>query len=218
MPSDDALSPPDPRRFAPATERNREPIAEVLAQDSALATPGDVLELACGTGQHAAYFGAKWPHLRWRPTDRTDEDFASVRAWTAGLSNVSEPALLDACADRWSVDTDDGQVDVVVAINMIHIAPIEAMHGLLAGAGRILRAGPRSRLVMYGPYRVTGEPLAPSNVAFDESLRTRDARWGIRALDEVVEVAAKHGLHLRATHRMPANNLTVLFERAQNGQ
>jgi SAM-dependent methyltransferase len=197
----------DPRRFAPAAERNREPLAEVLGR--VFVAPGTVLELASGTGQHAAYFGEKWPHLRWQPTDLDEDNFASITAWTEGLQNVAPPVSLDARSDDWNVGL--AAVDYLLAVNLIHIAPVEATRGLLAGAGRCLRVG--GKLALYGPFVVAGEALVASNVAFDESLRSRDPRWGIRSLDEVAATARTHGLSLVETVRMPANNLTVIFEK-----
>jgi SAM-dependent methyltransferase len=198
-------APADLRRFAPATDRNREPLAEVL--ERVWRRPASVLELASGTGQHAAYFAEKWPDLRWQPTDGVADQLPSIRAWTAGLANVAPPVVLDARSEAWNVS----EVDYVLAVNLIHIAPREALFGLLAGAGRALRPG--GKLVLYGPFRLADAPLAPSNVAFDESLRARDPRWGIRSLEEVTAAAAGHGLTRTEAVPMPANNLTVVFER-----
>ena len=196
------------KSHAPATERNREPLLEVLRR--VLEAPGKVLEIAAGTGQHAAPFAKALPHLQWQPTDRTDEGFASIVAWAeeAGAPNLATPLVLDVTAPTWPVKN----VDYIFCANMIHIAPREAMLGLVAGAGRILRSG--GRLVTYGPYKIGGAHTAPSNEAFDESLRGRDPRWGVRDLEDLLALAGEAGLALEETVQMPANNLSVVLRRS----
>ena len=121
----------DLRRHAPATTRNREPIADVLAR--LLPEPATVLEIASGTGEHAAYFAARFPHLTWQPSDFDTESLPSIDAWAAdgGVANVRKALQLDASADTWPVE----QADAIFSANMIHIAPIAACEGLLRGAG-----------------------------------------------------------------------------------
>jgi len=191
------------RRHAPATERNREPILEVLR--AWLPPRGQVVEIACGTGQHAAFFAPRFPGLVWQPTDPDPEARASADEWTANLDNVCPALELDASSNLWPV----GEADAIFCANMIHISPIEACTGVLAGAARILRLG--GCLVLYGPYRVGGRHTAPSNESFDEDLRARDPAWGIRDLEFVIETAAAAGLAHQATVPMPANNLCVVF-------
>jgi SAM-dependent methyltransferase len=200
----------DPRRHAPAAERNREPILGVLRR--VLPPRGIVLEIASGTGQHVAHFAAALPALVFQPSDRHDRDFASITAWCAdgGVQNVRDPLVLDVTADPWPHAI--GTVDAVFNANMIHIAPWEACLGLLRGAGAHLAPG--GVLVTYGPYTLGGVHTAPSNEAFDLDLRARDPRWGVRNLDDVVRVAAAHGLVLEERVAMPANNFTVVFRRA----
>lgn len=200
----------DPRRHAPAAERNREPILGVLRR--VLPPRGIVLEIASGTGQHVAHFAAALPALVFQPSDRDDQDFASITAWCAdgGVQNVRDPLVLDVTADPWPETV--GSVDAVFNANMIHIAPWEACLGLLRGAGAHL--APDGVLVTYGPYKLGGVHTAPSNEAFDLDLRARDPRWGVRDLDDVARVAAAHGLVLEERVAMPANNFTVVFRRA----
>lgn len=197
----------DHRRYAPAAERNRGPILEVLRR--VLPARGTVLEIASGTGQHVAHFAAALPALAWQPTDRSDADFASIVAWCAdaNATNVRPPLVLDTTSEEWPV----GTVDAIFNANMIHIAPWAAGLGLLRGAARHLP--PDGVLVLYGPFRVHGAHTAPSNAAFDAELRARDPAWGVRDLDEVARVAATHGLVLAEQVAMPANNLSVAFHR-----
>ncbi len=194
------------KRHAPATERNRDPIAAVLRE--VLPARGLVLEIASGTGEHAAYFAGLFPGLEWQPSDPDPSALNSIEAWTAdaGAANLSEPIELDA-AGTWAVD----HADAILCINMVHISPWAATLGLLAGAARLLPTG--GPLILYGPYRRAGVPTAPSNEAFDASLRRRDPQWGLRDLETVAAAAEARGLGLDQVHEMPANNLTVVFRR-----
>ncbi len=203
---------PNPRaQHAPATERNREPIASVL-EEYLPAPPetADVLEVSSGTGQHATYLAARFPNVRWQPTERSSSMFDSIRAWTeeAGVDNVAPPLELDVEVRPWPVKS----ADVVVNINMIHIAPWSACLALLDGASSVLKSG--GKLFMYGPYKVNGVHTSPSNEAFERDfLHVRDPAWGLRDLDEVIAEARARGLEHEATVGMPANNFSVIYER-----
>ena len=198
---------PDPRRYAPATLRNRGPILDVLRQ--VLPAAGTVLEIASGSGEHAVFFAEALSDLMWQPTDPDPDNRASIRAWIAesGVTNVTAPADLNAAARAWPVT----HADAIVCINMIHISPWAATLGLLAGAGRTLPTA--APLYLYGPYRRNGRHTAPSNEDFDQSLRAQNPEWGVRDLDEVSEAAARAGLTLAEVIEMPANNLSVVFRR-----
>ena len=197
----------DARRRAPATERNREPIAEVLRD--VLPARGTVLEVASGTGEHGVYFAEQFPDLRWQPSDPDPDALASILAWRqdATLPNLLEPVLLDASAAEWPI----ASADAILCINMVHISPWAATLGLMAGAQRLLGSG--APLVLYGPYRRAGVATAPSNEAFDASLKERDPRWGLRALEDVSAEAEARGLRFERLIEMPANNLTIVFRR-----
>lgn len=193
-------------RDAPATGRNREPIRAVLSR---WIRSGDrVLELASGTGQHAVYFAEHFPDILWMPTEADPSALETIAAWTAesGLSNIAPPAVLDAQGADWAIEA-----DAIFNANMIHIAPWSVALGLLAGAGRTLDTG--GRLFLYGPFKVGGGQTSSSNADFDESLRLRDASWGIRDLETVVEEAEAQGLALVEQNEMPANNKLLIFER-----
>jgi hypothetical protein len=207
---DPAPSPPHSaavsgRRQSPAAARNREPILQVLLET--LPERGTLIEIASGTGEHAAYFAGRFPHIVWQPTDPDPEALASIAAWRAeaGPANLLEPLRLDASAEMWPVTS----ADAILCVNMVHISPWAATEGLMRGAGRLLAEG--APLLLYGPYRRAGVLTAPSNVAFDESLRARNPEWGLRELEAVEAEAVRHGLRLERVVEMPANNLTVLF-------
>lgn len=197
----------DARQYAPATQRNREPIAAVLAEE--LPASGLLLEVAAGTGEHAAYLAPRFPRLEWQPTDPDEAALASIAAWSAaeGAQNLREPLRLDASASQWPVSA----ADVILCVNMIHISPPEATEGLLAGAGRLLPTG--APLVLYGPYLEPDVETAPSNLAFDASLKARDARWGLRDLTWVDKLAGANGLTRTRRVAMPANNLMLIYRK-----
>ena len=195
-------------RESPAAQRNRAPIADVLEDE--LPHAGRVLEIASGTGEHVVHFAARFPNFDWPPTDPQKDSLASIAAYrdAAGLDNIMPPVALDASADKWPLDA----ADTIVCINMVHISPWEATQGLFAGAARLLppHDGP---LVLYGPYLEEDVETAPSNLAFDESLKARDPRWGLRRLADVDALAARNGLRRTRRVAMPANNLVLVYRR-----
>ena len=193
------------KRSAPAALRNRQPIAEVLADW--LPAEGTVLEVASGTGEHAVWFAEHFPHLTWQPSDMHADALGSIEAWreAAEFPNLAEPIVVDAAASHWSVD----RADAVLNINMAHISPWEASLGLIAGAAKVLPAnGP---LILYGPWLKDGIETAPSNLDFDANLKSRDARWGLRRVEDFAAAAAKKGFAFVEWRQMPANNLMLLF-------
>jgi SAM-dependent methyltransferase len=192
---------------SPAAERNKQPILEVL--ERWLPRAGTVLEIASGTGQHAVHFARALPTLTWQPSD-TDPSLraaAGARVARAALGNLLLPLALDVLDPAWPVDA----AAAVICINMIHIAPSAATPALLRGSARVLGRG--SPLVLYGPFKRGGQHTAASNEAFDASLRARNPDWGVRDLDTVASSAREHGFELVHVASMPANNLTVVFER-----
>jgi hypothetical protein len=198
----------DARLIAPATARNREHITKVLRQH--LPCQGLVLEVASGSGEHIVHFANSFsPDLTFQPSDPDAGARASIDAWVhlTGVSNVLPSIALDASADLWPIQ----RADVVICINMIHIAPWEAAIGLVRGAARLLPAN--GLLYLYGPYRRDGRHTAPSNEAFDGSLRSQNQKWGVRDLEAVVELAEQHGFARPLIEEMPANNLSLIFHR-----
>ena len=201
---------PDGALASPASVRNAEPILHLLRAH--LPKSGRVLEIAAGSGQHAVAFSGALPGLEWTPSDLSPDARASIAAWAAqaGAANLQAPLALD-CMDEASWP--EGPFDAVLCINMIHISPWAATEGLMALAERVLPR-PGGLLYLYGPYREADVPLAPSNEAFDASLKARDPAWGLRDRDTVVALARSHGLTLTLRTEMPANNISLLFRRA----
>lgn len=194
--------------FAPAAERNRAPILAVL--ERVLPTSGTVLEIASGTGQHAVFFAEHLPALRWQPSDASPDALQSIESWVAeaARANLLQPLTLDVSSRVWPID----HADAALCINMIHISAWESSEALFEGAERILSEG--APLITYGPYRVRGEHTAPSNAAFDESLRSRNPRWGVRDIDALEVLARGAGFVLEERVAMPANNMTLVWRRS----
>ncbi|AFY52659.1 Protein of unknown function (DUF938) [Rivularia sp. PCC 7116] len=204
----------DKRKRALATERNREPILQVLLE--VLPPTGTVLEIASGTGEHAAYFAPQLKPRKWIPSDPDASLRESISAWAqyCPSENLSQPLDIDASQPVWKAEkeilSEISDICAIVNINMIHISKWPACLGLIAAAGRILPSG--GILYLYGPYKQGGEHTAPSNAAFSEYLQEQNPEWGVRNLEDVVEVAKTNHLILQKTYPMPANNLSVVFK------
>ncbi|WP_338427270.1 DUF938 domain-containing protein [Sphingopyxis kveilinensis] len=207
MPGDEGAA---DKRHAPATLRNRDAIAAVLADW--LPASGMVLEVASGSGEHAVHFAAAFPRLDWQPSDPDAAGLTSIAAWRAEaeLANLAPPLMLDASAPDWPID----RADAILCINMVHISPWEATLGLFAGAALLL--APSAPLILYGPYIEPDVPTADSNLDFDANLRARDPAWGLRDIDAVKAVASDAGLTFAERRAMPANNLMLLFRRTDD--
>ena len=199
---------PDGRWVAPAAERNKGPILEVLQR--VLPERGLVLEIGSGTGQHVVHFAKALPRLSWQPSDPDHGNRRSIALWsrTEKTGNVLAPLELDVCDQPWPISA----ADAIVCINMIHVAPWAATQALFDGARETL---PREGvLFLYGPYRRHGRHTAPSNEAFDADLRAHDPAWGLRDIEEVEKVGDRAGFALTETVAMPANNFSLVFRKA----
>jgi hypothetical protein len=217
----------DARQYAPATERNREPILKVLQQ--VLPPTGTILEVSSGTGEHAVFFAPRLRPRFWLPSDPNPVARVSIAAWQQQqpADNLYPPIHLDAIAPHWPIESHElpaslkatsfqrEAIVAIVNINMIHIAPWTACLGLIAGAQRILP--PQGILYLYGPFKQHGKHSAPSNAAFDESLRSQNPEWGVRNLEDVIAAAQAHQLTWIRTIAMPANNLSVVFQATHDG-
>jgi SAM-dependent methyltransferase len=195
------------RRQAPAAARNVSPIRDVLAD--LLPKSGLVLEIASGTGEHALAFASRFPRLEWQPSDPDPEALTSIEAWReGGPANLLPPLLIDTRSGEWPVES----ADVILCINMVHISPWSSAIGLLDGAQRILAPG--GSLILYGPWLEAGIEAAPSNLTFDQSLKARNAEWGLRLVEDFAAEAKQRGLSLADRREMPSNNIMLRFDRA----
>ncbi|WP_339029787.1 DUF938 domain-containing protein [Bradyrhizobium symbiodeficiens] len=207
---------PDGRLDAPAFHRNHEPLWTALEKHLAGMT-GDVVELGSGTGQHVVHFARHTPGLIWWPSDLNQRHLKSIEAWRvyAGLPNIRSPLRIDLTDPGWCQEMKSGQAPTSLAAvfcaNVIHIAPWAVAEGLFAGAGRYLR--PDGKLFLYGPFKRDGKHTALSNAVFDTSLREGNPDWGVRDIGDVEMLAKAADLRLVVSIDMPANNLTLVFER-----
>jgi len=204
----------DGRLDAGAFHRNHAPIWSVLSKFLE-GESGDVLEIGSGTGQHAVEFSRQAPAITWWPSDLTDSHRRSIAAWRAfsKAPNLRAPVRLDASQSDWRL-SELGLPSSFLAMfcaNVIHISPWSVAQGLLAGAGRHLRAD--GRLFLYGPFRRDGTHNAPSNAAFDESLRRQNPDWGVRDTADLRKIAEENGLRLIEIAEMPSNNAILIFGR-----
>jgi|SRR6185437_2678456 SAM-dependent methyltransferase len=207
---------PDGRLNGPAFQRNHEAIWSAMAGFLSGRT-GHVLELGSGTGQHVAAFAQRSPQITWWPSDIYPSHLTSIEAWRrhAALANLRAPQRIDLIDPAWSWTSDGHSGAVLTAmlcINVLHIAPWRVAQNLFAGAGRYLAAD--SRLFVYGPFKHSGEHTAPSNAAFDASLRAENPEWGVRDLTDLNALAQAAGLAHAEISPMPANNLVLTFARA----
>jgi len=201
----------DGRQISPSSRRNGPHILKILKK--VLPREGTVLEVAAGSGEHTVMFAPEFPNLEWLPSDPAANKLESIRAWmkTKPSGNILPPIALDAADLEWPVENRDHSIAAVICINMIHIAPWDAGKGLLAAAGRILPNG--GVLYLYGPYKKGGKFTAPSNKAFDETLKRKNPAWGLRDIGVVEAEAGKHGLKLLDVIDMPANNFSLVFQK-----
>jgi SAM-dependent methyltransferase len=206
----------DGRLDAPAFHRNHDPIWAVLAP-YLRGQAGDALEVGSGTGQHIVEFARKTPALVWWPSDASEKHLASIAAWRrhANLPNLRPPQRIDLSDPDWRLDGYElcasGGLVAIICINVLHIAPWRVSVGLFGGAGRYLRAG--GRLFVYGPFMRDGAHTAPSNAAFDQSLRAQNGEWGVRDIADLSSLAEKNNLKIADIAAMPANNLVLIFQR-----
>lgn len=201
----------DDRLYSPSAARNRDIIRDTFLAH--MPTTGHILEVGAGSGEHGVHIAAHAPDLTWHSGDPDPEARRSINAWikACGLANMPAPHHIDASHPEWEID-ETTPFGGIVSINMIHIAPFGAAIGLFTGAGRLL--GPGGKLFLYGPFSRNGTQTAASNEAFDASLKSRDPRWGIRDIEQdLVPLSNKNALHLATLVEMPANNLTLIFEK-----
>jgi SAM-dependent methyltransferase len=196
---------------SPAAERNKQSIAEQLAE--LLPRAGRVLEIASGTGQHVVHFAALMPQIHWQPSDPGTDECRAIesRRIAAGLANIAPAITLDVLGDKWPAP---GGFDAVLCINMIHISPPETTPALFAGAARHLAREGAGLVILYGPYREGGRHTAPSNEQFEQWLLSLDPRFAVRNLEDVEAHALAHGFRRIRLARLPANNLLLAFERS----
>ena len=190
--------------YSESCEQNKEPILSVISP--IFSSYSRVLEIGSGTGQHAVYFAEKMPHLTWCSSDRRSY-LEGINMWLedAALSNVVPPIELDVCSDHWPVL----DIDAVFTANSVHIMSLQEVVCLMRGVGKLLRA--QGSLVIYGPFNYSGSYTSESNASFDQWLKSRDPRSGIKDFEVMLSLASDNAMQLIADHAMPANNRILHF-------
>jgi hypothetical protein len=204
----------DDRMQSPSTARNAEPVFDVLSRF--LPPSGTILEVASGSGEHGALFAPRLPHLTWQPSDKDPDALNSIEAWRqhVGVENLLPPLEIDLLAVEAGLMPPIEDVAGMINMNMIHISPWQACETLLQLAGNSLPVG--GYLYLYGPYRRNGQHTAQSNVDFDAWLKSQDASWGVRNLEDVEATAKTNNLLIEEITDMPSNNYSVIFRRQQD--
>lgn len=196
----------------PSADRNKTPILEILTLYFDPNKDGKVLEIASGTGQHAAFFASHFPKLVFQPSECETTLFDSIQAYAADVptKNIKEPVFINVLDDwkKWNVPYD---FDYAININMIHVAPFSCTIGLFKNASCVLKVG--GLLVMYGPYANNGVLEPQSNKDFDRHIRERDPNCGVRDIQDVIKIAESYAMKLKNIHEMPANNKCLIWEK-----
>ena len=199
-------------RHAPASARNRAPIAAALTEVLPATPTCSVLEIASGTGEHALWMARNLPQVTWQPSEATREGLAAIEDWRALCPDLADrvlpPVLVDATRPPWPGPA----VDVIFTANLTHIAPWEATLGLITGASA--RLGQGGLLLIYGPFNEGGTFTGPGNAAFDADLRMQNPDWGLRDVEVIDKLALTHGFTSAQTHIMPADNRLLVYRRS----
>lgn len=194
--------------FSQAAENNREPILAVLR--TILTDARSVLEVGAGTGQHAVFFAEALPAVRWQATERADAmSMLQPRLGATSLDNLPDPQILDIATRPWSVDS----ADAIYTANTLHIVSEELVEAFFRGCEEVGRSS--TQLIVYGPFNYGGEFTTESNARFDDWLKDRDPRSGVRDFEWVNTLAEQAGYALRDDYEMPANNRLLHWEKSE---
>ena len=174
----------------------------------------NILEIGSGSGQHAIKYASAFPDAEIITSDIVSENLTSIKAWIkySKLTNLRNPFYLDVNEKDWWLNAPDflsKNLSLIISINMVHISPIESAQGLFKGAGNYL--GKNGKLILYGPFNRNGKHTSPSNMEFDDWLRSNNPLWGIRDIIQMEKFAKNNGLSLIKDIVMPANNLILIF-------
>ena len=203
----------DNRLFFPATNRNKNCIADVLSR--IIRKNGSILEIGSGSGEHGVAFQKRFPEIVWQTSDPDLIHRKSISSWIKyeELNNkMPQPITLNVENIPWKiplklVDSLQG----IVSINMIHVARWTSTKALFRESGRLLRKG--QYLILYGPFKICNKHTSQSNSLFDNSLRMQNELWGIRNLEEVSLEAEKNGFYQEDKISMPANNFSIIYRK-----
>jgi cyclopropane fatty-acyl-phospholipid synthase-like methyltransferase len=198
----------NPVPFSEACERNQAPILAVLAD--VFSGARQVLEIGSGTGQHAVFLATHLPHVVWQPTDLAEcLPGLQARLVLEAPGNVRDALPLDVTDHPWPDALTGGEIDAVFSANTLHIMSWNAVMSFFERLGEV--AAGACRLCIYGPFRYDDTFTTPSNARFDQWLKARDSRSGVRDFEAVDALARTQGFRLVADHAMPANNQMLVW-------
>jgi len=192
--------------FSQACENNQQAIFAIL--ESVFSQARHVLEIGSGTGQHAAYFAPRLPHLIWQTSDQA-EYHPGIKAWldASSAENLRRPLLLNVDMPQWPIAT----VDAVFSANTCHIMGWASVVAMFKQLANVLSAG--GTLAIYGPFNYDGQFTSPSNANFDQWLKQRGPQQGIRDFEAVNKLAREAGMTLLEDNAMPANNRLLVWHK-----
>lgn len=197
----------DEKPYSQACENNKQVILEKLA--TVFSSPGTVLEIGTGTGQHAVHFAGNLPHLRWQPSDHPT-NYQLCMAWLseAELPNINNPMALDVNATDWQLPPING----VFSANTAHIMSWPEVKAMFRGVAAHLEKG--DAFCLYGPFNYQGQFTSASNQQFDAHLKQRNPEMGIRDMGDLKQLASNNGMLLESDFEMPANNRLTVWQKS----
>ena len=203
----------DYRLFFPATQRNKIYIGDVLSKIPL--KKGFVLEIGSGSGEHGVEFQKRFPEIIWQTSDPKLEYRKSIISWIEHEKlniKMPEPINIDVTKIPWPIPVKlVDNLQVIISINMIHIAPWECTKSLFKESGKLLNYG--KFLILYGPFKIEDKHVSKSNELFDKSLKIQNNNWGVRNLEQVNKEAIINGFQQKQLIQMPANNLTLIYKK-----
>ena len=203
----------DHRLFFPATQRNKIYIGDVLSKISL--KKGFVLEIGSGSGEHGVEFQKRFPELIWQTSDPELKHRESIISWINHEKlniKMPKPLKIDVTKIPWPISIELlNNLQAIISINMIHIAPWECTESLFKESGKLLNNG--KFIILYGPFKIKYKHISVSNELFDRSLKSQNNAWGVRNLEDVNKVAIITGFQQKHLIKMPANNLILIYEK-----
>ena len=203
----------DYRLFFPATQRNKIYIGDVLSKIPL--KKGFVLEIGSGSGEHGVEFQKRFPEIIWQTSDPELNHRKSIVSWIDHEKlniKMPKPLDIDVTKSPWPISSKLlHNLQVIISINMIHIAPWECTESLFKESGKLLNY--EKFFILYGPFKIKDNHSSESNELFDKSLKSQNDDWGVRNLEDVNKEAIINGFQQIQIIKMPANNLTLIYKK-----
>jgi len=192
-------------------DRNKGPIIQELAPYLNTIN-GKALEIGSGTGQHLSNFAKHFDKISWQGSDLDEIHCQSTDAWAEYFSlKIPKTLKLDASLDWLKVIKQKKKFNIIISMNVIHIAPISVLNGIFINATRLLRKN--GLLIFYGPFKNRLEHNGEGNKLFDQRLKDENPTWGIRCMSSLKELGQNTELFHFKTIEMPTNNHILIFKK-----